>query len=83
MYPFSPKLPSHPDCHITLDRVPCAVCSRSLSVIHFKYSTDHQESIGSSVCVCVCVHTRVHMGMYTYARACGRDRFPDLVGYPA
>ena len=23
MYPFSPKLPSHPDCHITLSRVPC------------------------------------------------------------
>ena len=21
-YPFSPKLPSHPDCHITLSRVP-------------------------------------------------------------
>ena len=24
-YPFSPKLPSHPGCHITLSRVPCAV----------------------------------------------------------
>ena len=25
MYPFSPKLPSHPGCHITLSRVPCAI----------------------------------------------------------
>ena len=25
MYPFSPKLPSHPGCHITLSRVLCAV----------------------------------------------------------
>ena len=25
MYPFSPKLPSHPGCHVTLSRVPCAV----------------------------------------------------------
>ena len=25
MYPFSPKLPSHPGCHTTLSRVPCAV----------------------------------------------------------
>ena len=25
MYPFSPKLPSHPDCCITLSRVPCAI----------------------------------------------------------
>ena len=25
MHPFSPKLPSHPDCHVTLSRVPCAV----------------------------------------------------------
>ena len=24
MYPFSPKLPSHPGCHITLNRDPCA-----------------------------------------------------------
>ena len=24
-YPFSPKLPSHPGCHITLSRVPCAI----------------------------------------------------------
>ena len=24
MYPFSCKLPSHPSCHITLSRVPCA-----------------------------------------------------------
>ena len=25
MHPFSPKLPSHPDCHITLSRVSCAI----------------------------------------------------------
>ena len=25
MYPFSPKLPSPPDCHITLSRVPCVI----------------------------------------------------------
>ena len=25
MYPFSLKLPSHPGCHITLRRVPCAI----------------------------------------------------------
>ena len=24
MYQFSPKLPSHPGCHITWSRVPCA-----------------------------------------------------------
>ena len=25
VYPFSSKLPSHPGCHITLSRVPCAI----------------------------------------------------------
>ena len=25
MYPFFPKLPSHPGCHITLSRAPCAI----------------------------------------------------------
>ena len=25
MHPFSPKLPSHPGCQITLNRVPCAI----------------------------------------------------------
>ena len=25
MYPFSPKPPSHPGCHITLSRVLCAI----------------------------------------------------------
>ena len=24
-YPLSPRLPSHPGCHITLSRVPCAI----------------------------------------------------------
>ena len=38
VYPFSPKLPSYPGCHITLNRVPC-VYSMSLLVIHFKYSS--------------------------------------------
>ena len=38
MYPFSPKLPSHPGCHITLSRAPCAVYSRSLLVICFRCS---------------------------------------------
>ena len=38
MYPFSPKLPSYPGCHITLNRVPC-VYSMSLLVIRFKYSS--------------------------------------------
>ena len=39
MHPFSSKLPSHPGCHLTLSRVPCAVYSRTLLVIHFKYSS--------------------------------------------
>ena len=38
MYPFSPKLPSHPGCHITLSRVPC-VHSMCFLVIYFKYSS--------------------------------------------
>ena len=25
LHPFSPKLPSHPGCHITLGRAPCAI----------------------------------------------------------
>ena len=37
-YPFSPKFPSPPGCHITLSRVPYAIQS-SLLVIHFKYSS--------------------------------------------
>ena len=36
MYPFSPKLPSHPGCHITLSRVPCAIY---ILVFHFKCSS--------------------------------------------
>ena len=36
MDPFSLELPSHPGCHITLSRDPCAV-GRSLLVMHFKY----------------------------------------------
>ena len=38
MYPFSPKLPSHPGCHITLTEF-SELYSRSLLVIHFKYSS--------------------------------------------
>ena len=37
--PASSELPSHPGCHITLSRVPCAVCTRTLLVFHFKYSS--------------------------------------------
>lgn len=25
-YPFSPRLPSRPGCHVTLSRVPCSLC---------------------------------------------------------
>ena len=39
VYPFSPNLPSHPGCHITLSRVPCAIWYRSLLVFQFKYSS--------------------------------------------
>ena len=38
VYPFSPGLPSHPGCHMTLSRVP-VLYSRSLSVFRFKYSS--------------------------------------------
>ena len=38
MYPFSPKLPSHPGCHVALSRVPCTVRS-ILLVIRFKCSS--------------------------------------------
>ena len=31
---FSPRLPSHPGCHVALSRVPCA-----LRAVHFKYSS--------------------------------------------
>ena len=37
MYPFSPKLPSHPGCHIALSRVACAL--QQVLVIHLKYSS--------------------------------------------
>ena len=37
-FTFSPKLPSHRGCHITLSRVPCAIHT-SLLVICFKYSS--------------------------------------------
>ena len=38
MYSFSPKLSSHPGCHITVNKVPW-LCSRTLFVFHFKYSS--------------------------------------------
>ena len=38
MYPFSPKWPFHPGCHIVLSRVP-VLYSGSLLVIHFKYTS--------------------------------------------
>ena len=37
MYPFWPKLPSYPGCHIALSRVP-VLYARALLVIYFKYS---------------------------------------------
>ena len=46
MYPFSPKPPSHPGCHMTLSRVPCAV----------------QQVLAGSACEtqpCVHVHPRL------------------------
>ena len=39
MIPFPHKLPSHPGCHVALRRVPCAVYTRTLVVIHFNYSS--------------------------------------------
>ena len=45
LYPFSPKLLSHPGCHITLSRIPCA--SRSLLVTHFKYSGVHESCLST------------------------------------
>ena len=39
MYPFSSKPPVHLNCHITLSRVPFAICSRTLLVINFKHSS--------------------------------------------
>ena len=38
MYPFSPKFPSHPGWHVTLGRFH-VLYSKSLLVIHFKYSS--------------------------------------------
>ena len=34
-----PKLPSHPGCHMTLNRVPCAIYSSALLVTHFTHSS--------------------------------------------
>ena len=42
MYPFSPKLPSHPGCHIKLNRIPCAN-RRALLAIHFKCSSEYMS----------------------------------------
>ena len=36
-YLFSPQFPSHPGCHITSSRVPCAI--QNVLVIHLKYSS--------------------------------------------
>ena len=43
MYLFSPQLPSHPGCHLTLSRVPCAY-SRSLLVIHCEHSNVYMST---------------------------------------
>ena len=42
MYPLSPTLPSHPGCHITLSRAPCAV-QEVLIRCHFKYKWINDE----------------------------------------
>ena len=49
MYPLSPKLSSHPGCHITLSTLP-VLHSRSLLVLHFKYSSVYM-SIPNSLTV--------------------------------
>ena len=38
LYGFSPSLPSHPGCHITLSKVPRTI-QLVLVLIHFKYSS--------------------------------------------
>ena len=38
-----PQTPSHPGCHITLSKVPCAY-SRSLLATHFKYSSVYMST---------------------------------------
>ena len=40
MYPFSPKLPSHPGCHRILSRAPCAI-QQVLVGYPFTYSGVH------------------------------------------
>jgi len=42
MYPFSPKLPSHPGWHMTLSRIPCAI----QLVIHFEYNSVYMIFLG-------------------------------------
>ena len=69
MYSFSPKLPSHPDCHITLDRVPCAKYVAGpcwLSILNIALIT---KKVLGVLCVCmhthmytwVCIHMHVHV----------------------
>ena len=68
MYLFSPKLPSHPGCHITSSRVPCstlqdphstfksAVFSQSMyHILHF--SKEYlPSSYGKQVCIPALIH---------------------------
>ena len=44
MCPLFPKLPSHPGCHTTLSRVPCAILKL---VIHFKISSMYMSILKS------------------------------------
>ena len=44
MYPFSPQLPSHPGCHITLSRVP-----RAIQQVLVDYSFEIQQYVHVSV----------------------------------
>ena len=39
MYPLSPKLLSHPGCHMPLSGAPAVLYSRPLLAIYFKYSS--------------------------------------------
>ena len=52
IYSFSPKLPSHKGCHITLSRVPCTV-QKVLSGYPFKYSSVYprQSILKWSICL--------------------------------
>ena len=77
---FSPKLPSHPYCHITLSRVPC-VYSMSLLVIHFKYI-----SVCMSIPNSLTIPSAHHKGILSYHFNISLKRVsqpPELIQTPA